>query len=72
MLAEPSSAASLAEAIVALYERDLEAVGAAARARVLQHFTWAQAFESQLNTYLSLVGAPQPSTSRELAIPASG
>jgi alpha-1,6-mannosyltransferase len=54
MLAESSSAASMAEAIAGLYERDIEAIGAAARARVLQRFTWAQAFQSQMNTYLSL------------------
>ena len=56
MLAKPGSAESLAEAIAALYERDLDAVGAAARARVLQRFTWAQAFQTQFNAYLSLVG----------------
>src|SRR5207244_9007763 len=33
MLANPSDSASMAEAIAALYERDIEAVGAAARVR---------------------------------------
>lgn len=56
MLAEPSNAASMAEAIAGLYERDIEAVGAAARARVLQRFTWAQAFQSQMNAYMGLAG----------------
>jgi alpha-1,6-mannosyltransferase len=56
MLAEPNSDASLAEAIAALYERDLEAVGAAARARVLRHFTWSRAFHAQLSVYASLFG----------------
>lgn len=55
-LAEPHDAASLAEAVRALYDRDLEAVGAAARAKVLQHFTWTQALHAQLATYAS-VGA---------------
>jgi alpha-1,6-mannosyltransferase len=54
MLAEPCSGASMAEAIAALYERDIEAVGAAARERVLKQFTWTQAFSSQLNVYASL------------------
>jgi len=40
VLAEPNSAASMAQAIAALYERDLEALGSAARARVLRQFTW--------------------------------
>jgi alpha-1,6-mannosyltransferase len=56
MLAEPGSAASMAEAIIALYERDLEALGAAARAHVLQHFTWERAFQAQTAAYASLVG----------------
>jgi alpha-1,6-mannosyltransferase len=56
-LAEPHSAAGMAEAIASLYERDLDAVGAAARARVLRHFTWSRAFHTQLATYASLVGA---------------
>ena len=56
-LAEPHSAAGMAEAIVSLYERDLDAVGAAARSRVLRHFTWNRAFHAQLATYASLVGA---------------
>jgi alpha-1,6-mannosyltransferase len=60
MLAEPNSAASMAEAIAALYDRDLEALGAAARARVIQRFTWNQAFHTQIHTYASLVGARRP------------
>ncbi len=57
MLAKPDDGESMAEAIVGLYERDLEAVGAAARARVLKQFTWTQAFAAQVNAYSSLVGA---------------
>jgi alpha-1,6-mannosyltransferase len=53
-LAEPHDAASLAAAIHALYERDLDRVGAAARAKVLQHFTWTQALQTQLSTYASV------------------
>ena len=54
-LAKPCDGASMAEAIAALYERDLDALGATARARVLSHFTWTQAFSTQVNTYTSLV-----------------
>jgi len=57
VLAEPNSAASMAQAIAALYERDLEALGSAARARVLRQFTWQRAFHAQLSTYIALVGA---------------
>jgi alpha-1,6-mannosyltransferase len=57
MLAQPADGESMAEAIAGLYERDLEAVGAAARARVLRQFTWTQAFTAQVNAYTSLVGA---------------
>ena len=57
VLAEPNCAAGMAEAIASLYERDLETIGAAARARVLRHFTWGRAFHSQLAAYASLVGA---------------
>ncbi len=55
MLAEPGRADSLAEAISALYERDLEAVGASARARVLRHFTWQKTFQRQMAVYGSLL-----------------
>ncbi len=57
VLAEPHSAPSMAEAIASLYERDIAAIGAAARARVLRHFTWSRAFHMQLATYASLLGA---------------
>ncbi len=57
MLAEPCNAASMADAIAALYERDMEAIGATARARVLRRFTWQKAFQTQLIAYASLVGA---------------
>jgi alpha-1,6-mannosyltransferase len=57
MLAEPNSVNSMADAIAALYERDLDALGAAGRERILRHFTWHRAFHAQVNTYASLVGA---------------
>jgi alpha-1,6-mannosyltransferase len=55
-LAEPHSASDMAEAIAALYERDLDALGTAARDRVLRHFTWNRAFHTQLAAYASLLG----------------
>jgi len=54
-LAEPGKAESLAEAISALYERDLAAVGANARARVLRQFTWQKTFQRQMAVYGSLL-----------------
>jgi alpha-1,6-mannosyltransferase len=63
MLAEPCSGASMAEAIAALYERDIEAIGVTARARVLRRFTWQKAFQAQLAVYATLVGT------RKLTVP---
>jgi alpha-1,6-mannosyltransferase len=60
VLAEPDSGAGMAAAVAALYERDLDAVGAAARARVLRQFTWDRAFPMQTAAYASLVGAHRP------------
>jgi alpha-1,6-mannosyltransferase len=57
MLAEPNSADSMADAIAALYERDLDTLGAAGRERILRQFTWNRAFHAQLIAYASLVGA---------------
>jgi alpha-1,6-mannosyltransferase len=57
LLAEPYSGESMAEAIAALYERDIEAIGATARARVLRKFTWQKAFQQQLTAYAHLVGS---------------
>jgi alpha-1,6-mannosyltransferase len=56
MLAEPDSDGSMAEAIVALYQRDLNALGTAARTRVLKRFTWDRAFHAQTAAYASLLG----------------
>jgi alpha-1,6-mannosyltransferase len=68
MLATPNSAPSMAEAIAALYERDLQALGAAARARVLQRFTWDQAFRQQTAAYAMLMGARRPLSAMPEAI----
>jgi alpha-1,6-mannosyltransferase len=60
MLAEPDSASGMAQSIAALYERDLTAVGEAARARVLKHYTWNRAFRHQIDVYCALLGARRP------------
>lgn len=60
VLAEPDSGAGMAAAIAALYERDLDAVGLAARARVLRQFTWDRVFHAQTAAYASLAGAHRP------------
>jgi alpha-1,6-mannosyltransferase len=60
ILAKPNSAASMAEAIAALYERDVEEMGAAARVRVLQRYTWTHAFHAQMAAYASLAGSLRP------------
>ena len=61
VLARPHDAGSLAEAIVSLYERDLDALGRAARHRVLERFTWTRALSAQLATYASLSDTSQAS-----------
>jgi alpha-1,6-mannosyltransferase len=60
MLAEPDSASGMATAIATLYQRDLAALGAAARARVLRQFTWDRTFRQQIDTYAALIGARRP------------
>lgn len=55
-LAEPGSAASVAQAIRRLYERDLDALGATARARTLQRFTWSHVLQLQLASYAGVFG----------------
>jgi len=67
VLAEPLSASSMAAAIASLYERDLDALGRAARAHVLRQFTWSRAFHIQTAAYTSLVAARRIS----LALPSA-
>lgn len=56
MLAHEASGAVFAQAISDLYDRDLVALGRAARARVLAKFTWQRAFQQQMAAYSALVG----------------
>jgi alpha-1,6-mannosyltransferase len=60
ILSPPNSPSSMADAIAALYDRDLEQMGAAARARVLQRYTWNHSFHAQTMAYASLVGSRRP------------
>jgi alpha-1,6-mannosyltransferase len=58
-LAKPLSAASLAQAIEALYQRDLDALGRAAHERVLRRFSWDSALQLQLAGYARVCGPPR-------------
>jgi alpha-1,6-mannosyltransferase len=53
-LAHTDTAPAIAEAVRALYDRDLDALGASARHRVEQHYTWDQIFAQQLGRYVRL------------------
>jgi len=57
MLAPPGDAAGMAAAIAALYERDLAALGRAARERALQRYTWTRALQLLLGHYAAVAGA---------------
>jgi hypothetical protein len=46
----------MAAAIAALYDRDLEALGVAARKRVLQRYTWSHALQLELGHYARISG----------------
>lgn len=54
-LARPQDAGSLADAVSALYETDLEAKGRSARARVERQYSWDSVFERQLTLYERLL-----------------
>jgi alpha-1,6-mannosyltransferase len=66
-LARPRDAESMASAISDLYQRDLPALGAAARRRVLEGHTWDRAFGQLLQTYARLgVGVESSAMGRPL------
>ena len=55
-LAAPGRPSSLADAVVDLFSRDPRRCGAAARERVLEHYSWDAVFNRQLRLYGSLLG----------------
>lgn len=57
-LAERATGAAVAEAVEALFARDLEAVGRAARRRAVERHGWARTFEGLTAHYAELCGAP--------------
>ena len=65
VLAREASGAVFAQAISDLFDRDLVALGQAARARVLAKFTWQRAFQQQLATYSALAGVASQASGLE-------
>ena len=68
MLAPPNDTPGMAAAIAALYERDLPALGRAARARALQRYTWSRALQLLLGHYTAVSGRTLTSTPEEAAL----
>lgn len=69
MLARPENPADLAAAIAGLYDRDIEAVGRAARARVVEHFSWSRVFTSLLARYAALAPQRSLTSSNTVSLP---
>ena len=63
--------ASLASAVSALYERDLDALGAAARLHVESNYSWSRALQGLMNRYQCAVNARQR-VGMETALPSAG
>ena len=57
-LAEQATAEGLAEAIRAVFERDLDALSRASRARAVTRYGWDHVFTSLSSLYAGLTGAP--------------
>ncbi len=55
-LAVQATAAGMAEAIEALFERDLQALSRAARRRALERHSWDKTFEGLFGIYGELLG----------------
>jgi alpha-1,6-mannosyltransferase len=76
VLAEPHadpelSAASLAAAVSSLYDRDLDALGAAARRHVESSYSWTRALQSLMTRYQAVVNARRR-VGIETALPSTG
>ncbi len=65
MLAPPGDTPGMAAAIAALYERDLSALGRAARERALQRYTWSRALQLLLGHYAAVAGQGVACTPRD-------
>ena len=70
MLAHEASGAVFAQAIRDLYDRDLEALGRAARGACSTRYTWDRALQHQLAAYSALVGVSLREQDRAPARPA--
>ncbi len=57
ILAQPNSAGSLAEAIDAVYRRDMAQMGAEARRKAERHHDWGQILPQVIHRYATLLGA---------------
>jgi alpha-1,6-mannosyltransferase len=71
-LAEPhedpnAAAANLAGAIASVYQRDLDALGAAARHHVVSNYSWSRALQSLMLRYQSALASRVPSRASALA-----
>ena len=64
----PRAAANLAAAVAALYERDLDSLGCAARRHVVANYSWTRALQGLMSRYQAAVTAHQlPSMARTLS-----
>ena len=67
VLAEPNSVDSLAEAIEAIYERDLAELGANARRKAAEYYDWDEILPQVMRRYQAVLGAcgrDEPDTGR--------
>jgi len=60
ILAEPNSVDSLAGAIDAIFERDLERMGRAARRKAVEHYDWNEILPQVIDRYDALLGGHSP------------
>jgi alpha-1,6-mannosyltransferase len=72
VLAEPHplpdiAAAQLAAAIDGLYQRDLDALGAAARRHVVANYSWSRALQALMARYQAALAAQVPALAPHLA-----
>ncbi len=66
-----ADATVFAQAVRSLYERDLDTLGAAARQRVMTHYSWQKALRRQLDTYAAMLGVRGALMSPDHAEPAN-